>query len=59
VKNTASPLVPLIKGESESRGIPTFYSATNELDEKNYVLDKIKELTSSVIASDSEAIQET
>jgi hypothetical protein len=59
MKSSNSSLVPLIKGESESRGIPTFYSATNELDEKNYVLDKIKELTSSVIASYSEAIQET
>lgn len=42
VKSSDSSLVPLNKGESESRGIPTFYSATNELDEKNYVLDKIK-----------------
>ncbi len=37
--------VPLNKGESESRGIPSFYSATNELDEKNYVLDKIQNYT--------------
>ncbi|MFA5917251.1 MAG: ATP-dependent DNA helicase [Candidatus Gracilibacteria bacterium] len=47
VKSTISNLVPLNKGESlsdnESRGIPTFYSATNELDEKNYILDKINE----------------
>lgn len=32
----------LFSVKTESTNIPTFYSATNELDEKNYVLDKIK-----------------
>ncbi len=32
----------LFSVKTESTSIPTFYSATNELDEKNYVLNKIK-----------------
>ncbi len=35
----------LISVKKEASNLPTFYSATNELDEKNYILDKINNYT--------------